>query len=138
MHAQGYESDGDLEAVSGVSASLISRYQSGDITPTSQNLRKLAPHLGVRLGDLMVESGLATPEELGMVGGAPRVLTIDASLAEAQRLLADVRLPDDAKEYLRDTIKGAVAYWRQQLGLRKAPREPSAAERAAGQGVQTG
>lgn len=139
MDARGYASDGDLEAASGVSASLISRYQSGDISPTVQNLRKLAPFLDVTLGELMVEAGLATPEELGMVAYARPAEgeALDASLVEAQRLLADPALADEAKDYLRDTIKGAIAYWRQQLGLRRAPREPSAADRAAGRKVRS-
>jgi transcriptional regulator with XRE-family HTH domain len=138
MDARGYASDGDLEAASGVSASLISRYQSGDISPTVQNLRKLAPFLDVTLGELMVEAGLATPEELGMVAHARPAEgeALDPSLVEAQRLLADPALADEAKDYLRDTIKGAIAYWRQQLGLRRAPREPSAADRAAGRKVR--
>lgn len=117
MEDRGFASDGDLEAVSGVSASLISRYQSGGITPTAQNLRKLAPHLGVTLGDLMVASGLATPEELGMVTDAPARTRLDAAVAEANRYLADPRLPDNAKDHLRATIRGAVTYWRQQLGV---------------------
>jgi transcriptional regulator with XRE-family HTH domain len=137
MDARGYASDGDLEAVSGVSASLISRYQSGDISPTVQNLRKLAPFLDVTLGELMVEAGLATAEELGMVAYARPADSeaLDRSLLEAQRLLADPTLSDEAKDYLRDTVRSALVYWRQQLGLR-APREPSAADRAAGRKVR--
>lgn len=120
MEDRGFTSDGDLEAVSGVSASLISRYQSGGITPTAQNLRKLAPHLGVTLGDLMVASGLATPEELGMVTGAPSRARLDPAVAEANHYLADPRLPDNAKDHLRATLRGAVTYWRQQLGVNTA------------------
>jgi transcriptional regulator with XRE-family HTH domain len=137
MDACGYASDGDLESVSGVSASLISRYQSGDISPTVQNLRKLAPFLNVTLGELMVEAGLATAEELGMV---PHVRPADAEsldrgLVEAQRLLGDPALAEEAKDYLRETVKSAIVYWRQQLGLSRAPREPSAADRARGRKV---
>jgi transcriptional regulator with XRE-family HTH domain len=137
MDANGFVSDGDLETASGVSASLISRYQSGDINPTVANLRKLAPYLGVNLGDLMIEAGLATAEELGKVPStAAKPEPLDASLAEAQRLLVDPAMSEEAKAYLRDTIRGAILYWRQQLGLRKAPREPSASERARGRPVQ--
>jgi transcriptional regulator with XRE-family HTH domain len=136
MEAHGFLSDGELEVATGVSASLISRYQSGDIVPTAQNLRRLAPHLGVSMGELMVEAGLATREELGMVPRAAAASRLDPSLAEAQRLLADPARPEAAKEYLRDTLRGAVAFWRQQTGLRAASHEPSAAERAAGRGVR--
>lgn len=136
MDAHGFRSDGDLEAASGVSASLISRYQSGGISPTVQNLRKLAPFLGVTLGELMVEAGLATAEELGLVADDRPSATMDRGLVEAQRLLNDPALADEAKDYLRDTIKGAIVFWRQQLGLRRPPREPSAADRAAGRKVR--
>ncbi|WP_290863924.1 helix-turn-helix transcriptional regulator [Hamadaea sp.] len=135
MEAHGFASDGELAAATGVSASLISRYQSGDIEPSVQNLRRLAPYLGVSLGELMVEANLATREELGMVPRAAATTKLDASLAEAQRLLSDPTRPDSAKEYLRDTLRGAIAFWRQQTGL-KAPAEPSAAERAVGRGVR--
>ncbi len=138
MERHGFESDSDLEAASGVSASLISRYQSGEVVPTAQNLRRLAPHLGASMGQLMVEAGLATPEELGMVARASAAATpLDPSLAEAQRILADPDRPAAAKEYLRDTLKGAVAYWRQQTGIRQASHEPTAAERAAGRRVRS-
>lgn len=136
MEAHGFASDGDLEAATGVSASLISRYQSGDVVPTAQNLRRLAPHLGVTMGELMVEAGLASPEELGMIARAAAASSVDPSLAEAQRLLNDPDRPEAAKEYLRDTLRGAVAYWRQQMGLRTPSHEPTAAERAAGQSVR--
>ncbi|NUS54616.1 MAG: helix-turn-helix transcriptional regulator [Streptomycetaceae bacterium] len=136
MERHGFESDSDLEAASGVSASLISRYQSGEVVPTAQNLRRLAPHLGVSMGQMMVEAGLATPEELGMVSRTPSAAApLDPSLAEAQRILADPDRPDAAKDYLRDTLRGAVAYWRQQTGIR-TQHEPSAAERAAGRRVR--
>lgn len=137
MDAQGFRSDGDLEAASGVSASLISRYQSGGISPTVQNLRKLAPYLNVTLGELMVEAGLATAEELGMVAHArSEAEPLDPGLTEAQRLLGDPTLPAEARDYLRDILKGAVVFWRQQLGLTRPPREPSAADRAAGRKVR--
>jgi transcriptional regulator with XRE-family HTH domain len=137
MDTRGFASDGDLEVASGVSASLISRYQSGEINPTIQNLRKLAPQLGVTLGDLIVESGIATAEELGLVASDRKSESIDPSLAEAHRLLADPALSEEAKAYLRDTIKGAIVYWRQQLGLNRPPREPSAVERASGRRVRS-
>ncbi|NUR70720.1 MAG: helix-turn-helix domain-containing protein [Hamadaea sp.] len=128
MDSHGFLSDGDLEAASGVSASLISRYQAGEITPTPENLRKLAPVLGVRLGELMVESGLATREELGMVAPPSPKPRVDPVLADAQRHLADPRLPGEVKDYLRATVKGAIAYWRQQLDLHTVPAGPSRPE----------
>ncbi|NUO59612.1 MAG: helix-turn-helix domain-containing protein [Hamadaea sp.] len=128
MDKHGFLSDGDLEAASGVSASLISRYQAGEITPTPENLRKLAPVLGVRLGELMVESGLATREELGMVAPPSPKPRVDPVLLDAQRHLADPHLPGDVKDYLRATVKGAIAYWRQQLDLNNVPAGPPAPE----------
>ncbi|WP_027340986.1 helix-turn-helix domain-containing protein [Hamadaea tsunoensis] len=125
MERQGYLSDGELETDSGVSASLIARYRSGEVTPTAQNLRRLAPWLGVRLGDLLVESGLATPEELGMVTVDEAGPDVDPAISDAQRHLADPRLPDSAKDSLRTTLQGAMVYWHQQLDRTQPRRRPS-------------
>jgi transcriptional regulator with XRE-family HTH domain len=137
MEGNGFSSDGDLEAASGVSASLISRYQAGEITPTPENLRKLAPVLGVRLGDLMVESGLATREELGMVAPPSPLPRVDPVVADAQRHLADPHMPDAIKDYLRATVKGAIAYWRQQLDLHSVPPGVPLEPETAGRGRST-
>lgn len=57
-----------LARVSGVDATTIGRWIRGEKEPTLPALRAVAPHLGVRLADLMVKAGLATREELGTVG----------------------------------------------------------------------
>lgn len=115
MDRRGYGSDGELEADSGVAASLISRYQSGEAIPTAQHLRLLAPCLGVRLGDLLVAAELATPAELGMVTSEDVPSDLDPAICDAYRHLADPGLPDSAKDYLRTTLHGAMVYWHEQL-----------------------
>lgn len=136
MDANGFESDADLAAASGVDASALSKWQSGAGTPSVDNLRKVAPHLHTRLGDLMVQADLATAEELGMKGQPPKLppAKVDAGLREVAELLADSHIPTADKENLRGLVAEAIEYW---LRRRNIPnlREPSAAERAKGKPV---
>jgi|SRR6185369_547913 len=72
MNLNGYSRDADLARDSGAPASSISRIRRNiTSTPDTDTLRKIAPLLNVRLGDLMISAGLATGEELGTVGSAP-------------------------------------------------------------------
>lgn len=50
-----------------VDGSTLSNLRTGKAAPGIKLLRKLAPHLGRSLGELLVAAGLATPDELGMV-----------------------------------------------------------------------
>ena len=136
MEANGFESDADLAAASGVDASALSKWQSGAGTPSVDNLRKVAPHLQTRLGDLMVEAELATAEELGMKGQPPKLppAKVDAGLREVADLLADSHIPAADKDELRGLVAEAIEYWNRR---RKVPdlREPSATERAKGKSI---
>lgn len=60
-----------LGRAAGVDPTTIGRWINNSRVPNLDNLRAVAPHLGVRLGDLMVRAGLATKEELGTVGAPP-------------------------------------------------------------------
>lgn len=135
MDAKGYESDADLDKVSGVDASLISKWQAGG-KASLENLRKVAPHLGVRLGDLLVEAGMATPEELGMVGKPPKLppAVVDPGLREASEILESRHVPDADKDELRELVGEAVGYWRRRRPT-PGPHEPSHTERAQGRSV---
>lgn len=55
----------------GVDPTTIGRWIRGEKEPSLTHLRSVAPHLGVRLADLMVKLGMATREELGTVGSPP-------------------------------------------------------------------
>src|SRR6185436_19769011 len=72
MAANGYERDADLARASGAPASSISRIRRNETrAPEIETLRKIAPLLNVRLGDLMIQAGLATALELGTAGATP-------------------------------------------------------------------
>jgi len=68
MKASGFANREMLAKVSGVDATTMGRWVKDGRPPTLDKLLAVAPHLGVRAGDLMVAAGLATREDLGMVG----------------------------------------------------------------------
>lgn len=75
-----------------VDSSTISNLRNNRVDPGIKVLRRLAPHLGKSLGELLVAAGLATPGELGMVGPAlPPVLEMvmdrlnDPGLSDRER-----------------------------------------------------
>lgn len=68
--ANGY-SQAALAAAAGVNQTQMSRAFGNAITPSVETLRKIAPLLNVRLGDLMIRAGMATAAELGLAGSAP-------------------------------------------------------------------
>lgn len=53
----GYESQGLLSRACGIDHSTIARWEKGDTKPSPENLKKLAPYLGVSYDDLMVVAG---------------------------------------------------------------------------------
>lgn len=71
MAQSGFANRESLGRASGIEATTIGRWIRGDRPPTIEKLREVAPHLKVRLGDLIVAAGLATREELGMAGAPP-------------------------------------------------------------------
>ena len=68
--ANGY-SQASLAQAAGINQTQMSRAFGNAITPSVETLRKLAPLLNVRLGDLMIRAGMATAAELGTVGATP-------------------------------------------------------------------
>lgn len=61
----GYANPADLaRATPNLVSSTLYRWMRGEIEPTVSGLRSVAPLLHIRLGDLMVAAGLATPDEL--------------------------------------------------------------------------
>lgn len=134
MDAAGFETDTALYLVSGVPASVLSKWQSGTVRPTVDSLRKIAPHLRVRLCDLMVEAELATPAELGMVTEVmPVPPPLDRSVAALTRFLADEAIPEPLKDNVRGNLDTLIAM---AAKMKPLPHEPSAEERAAGKGVK--
>lgn len=56
----------DLERQTGINNSLISKWRLGRTVPSMENLRLLAPALGVPPMDLFVRAGHVKPDEAGM------------------------------------------------------------------------
>lgn len=71
MAENGFSTLADLSRASGVDATTIGRWVRGEKDPTIPLLRSVAPHLGVRLGDLLIRAGLASAAELGTIGAPP-------------------------------------------------------------------
>lgn len=133
MDSQGFESDAELERASGVAATMLSKWQSGGSVPQITSLRRVAPHLGVRLCDLLVEADLATPEELGMEGPTAAPPPAQHQLAgKLNRFLLDESVPERTRRMVEDNVENLLGVLATAKPL---PKEPSAAERAAGRRV---
>lgn len=114
MEAAGFDSDADFARATGIDGSMLSKWWSGTSRPTIESLRRIAPHLHVRLGDLMVAAGIATAEELGMVGEPPKPPdpgVRDPLLRSIGRSLADEQVPDDLRDKLRRGVQVAYDSW---------------------------
>lgn len=141
MRVAGYENVAALAKESGVSHANIGRWIDG-ATPSVDALRRVAPFLGVRLGDLMIRAGIATREELGMVGAPPtpgpslptglRSFVTKLSRAVNSRL-ADPALSDRAKRSLVNQLEWALGEHLDRVltifddvieETQNAPREP--------------
>jgi transcriptional regulator with XRE-family HTH domain len=130
MDAKGLVQDADLGRLADVNPSLLSKWQSGSAVPTVESLRKLAPHLGVRLGDLMVKAGLATSAELGITGAPPPPsVPLPPVLRRIAIALSDTRVPEAARAALLRGVQAAYDVWTDMVQIR-ASNEAGAAERA--------
>lgn len=113
MAEAGFATAADLARASGTSESAISRWRGGNKSvrtapasaPTIEGLRAVAPHLGVRLGDLMIRAGLATAAELGTVGSPPPPR---APLPAALQRIVSILLSPQTTEQDARTLLGAV------------------------------
>lgn len=95
---QSFANREQLGRVAGVDPTTIGRWINNRKQPTLEGLRAVAPHLGVRLGDLMVRAGLATREELGMVGSPPPP---GPPLSRAERTIRSRMVGDHTERYKR-------------------------------------
>lgn len=84
----------DLARATGVAGSVVSRWLRGSI-PTVENLRLLAPVLGVPTRDLVVVAGHMLPEEVGLTG-IPEPPDRPAPTVE-ESIRAEPYLSDDKK-----------------------------------------
>jgi transcriptional regulator with XRE-family HTH domain len=112
MAQAGFSNREQLGKATGIEATTIGRWIRGDRPPTIEKLRDVAPHLKVRLGDLMVAAGLATREELGMVGAPPAPApAMPAVLRSILSRLASPRYKDRHKAVLLEFVQDDVDRW---------------------------
>lgn len=122
MAESGFSRPADLARAAKVPASSLSRWSDGTTSPTVDALRQMAPHLGVRLGDLMVKAQLATAAELGMVGSPPPPRApLPPQLQRVVSLLLNPKITEHAKTVLLGAIDRTVDLWEE---MREPPREP--------------
>lgn len=136
MAHHGYESNAEVERATGgtVTASMISRWMSGPSTPTLASLRSLlAAFPGTRLVDLLIEAELVTAEELGMAGSTTPPPAQHPLAGRLNRFLLNETVPAARRKLVQDNVENLFSALTGEL--KPLPKEPSAAERAAGRTV---
>jgi transcriptional regulator with XRE-family HTH domain len=105
MAENGFSTLADLSRASGVDATTIGRWVRGEKDPTIPLLRSVAPHLGVRLGDLLIRAGLATAAELGTIGAPPPPRApLPPQVQRVLSILLNPRVPEQTKATLLSAI----------------------------------
>lgn len=136
MAHHGYESNAEVERATGgtVTASMISRWNSGLSTPTVASLRSLlAAFPGTRLVDLLIEAELVSTDELGMAGPVAPPPAQHALAGRINRYLLNEAVPAARRKVVEDNLENLFSALTGEL--KPLPKEPSAAERAAGRTV---
>lgn len=105
MDENGFETFEALGQAGGFDASTLSRWFSGTNGPSVSLLHKIKGPLNVRLGDLMVAAGLATREDLGMVG-----LPMPTEVREFMTTITEA--PDDDRRALLGQLRGLQRFYR--------------------------
>jgi transcriptional regulator with XRE-family HTH domain len=119
---RGFKTLAELAQAADVNESALSRWLTGANGPSVEALRRIAPALGVRLGDLMIAAGMATPAELGMKGAPPPP---QAPLPpELQRVVAKLKRPDVSEHHKRALLNGIARVEEIWEESREVPREP--------------
>lgn len=122
MAERGFPTKTDLARAAKVEQTTIGRWMRGEMEPTLSGLRSIAPHLGVRLGDLIIAAGLATPAELGTVGSPPPPhAPLPPQLQRVVSIMLDPRVPEASKPTLLSAIGRTIELWEE---MRQAPKEP--------------
>lgn len=102
-------SQADLARLTGISDSIISKWRRGQATPSVDNLRILAPALGMTTRDLVVVAGHMAPEEVGLKE-PPAPPKPPARLASLQDdINADPDLSDSDKRLMIDLYERLLA-----------------------------
>ncbi len=114
----------ELAEASGVDPGTLGRWIRGEKLPTLDKLIAVAPHLKVRAGDLAVRAGLASMEDLGMVGPPPAP-PLPAIVRNIITRLAGPDLTPRQKRALTNHLAYALEMFDEMLEeINSAPREP--------------
>ncbi len=131
VSAAGYGNVTALARASGVSHANLGKWINNTATPSVDALRRVAPLLGVRLGDLMIRAGLATREELGTVGAPPPP---GPPLTRVERTIRSRMMGNHTERYKRAfhaSLERAVDDFDEVVAdLAAAPAEPRMRRRA--------
>jgi len=113
----------ELAEASGVDPGTLGRWSRGEIKPTLDKLIKVAPHLKVRAGDLAVAAGLATMEELGMIGAPPA--PVPPEVRDILERLADPTKTERHKRALLNHLAYSLELFDEVVDqVANSPREP--------------
>lgn len=99
----------DLKRLTGISDSVISKWRNGLTIPSVENLRLVAPALGMTTRDLVVAAGHMTPDEVGLAE-PPEPPKPPARLATLQDdINAQPNLSDSDKRLMIDLYERLLA-----------------------------
>jgi transcriptional regulator with XRE-family HTH domain len=128
MRVSGFANPAELGRASGIDPTSISRWIRGERPPTLDRLIMVAPHLGVRAGDLVVKAGLATREELGMIGdppAAPEPPELRPVEHEIRQRLSDPTKTARHKRALENHLQYSLELFDEVVAqVENSPREP--------------
>lgn len=122
-------SDAELARQSGIASSVISRWRSGQMQPSRENLAKLADALDVKPVQLWVAAGLAHPDEMDLSGEID-LRVLPAEMQQLSDLYMDDRMTAADRDYLRRHVEMLVTGLRTDLD-----RRPMAEPRRTRRGV---
>lgn len=110
----------------GTDPSTVSRWLGGQNGVSVDSLRRLAPALNVRIGDILVAAGLS-PGEIGLVPQAP----LPTEIREQVRILdGDDFTVREKRAFLRSIARNTETFLEVVEEIRNAPREPQMRRRA--------
>lgn len=120
---EGIATDAELARLADIPSSVLSRWKSGQMQPSRDNLRKLAVPLKVAPVLLWVSAALAHPDEMDLTGQVD-LTVLPAELADLIALYRDERFTDEDRAYTRRSITGLIAAVRADIATR-APQVPA-------------
>lgn len=131
IKASEFANRAELGAASGVDPGTLGRWVRGEMLPTLDKLLAVAPHLKVRAGDLVVAFGLATMEDLGMVGAPP--VAVRPVVREIQERLSDPTKTARHKRALENHLTYSLELFDEVVEqVANSPREPRMRNRDGG------